>query len=89
MSGLHLYWRYLVNGLRAQMLYPTAFMLRLVTQFLVTIVEFGGLYALFARFNQVEDVSKSERDAAWRRIRAAAKRYGIEVSHRPTVKSAR
>lgn len=36
-----------------------------------------------ARFNQVEDVSKSERDAAWRRIKSAAKKYGIEVSHRP------
>jgi ABC-2 type transport system permease protein len=53
MSGLHLYWRYLVNGLRAQMLYPTAFLLRLVTQFLITVVEFGGLYALFARFNHI------------------------------------
>ena len=36
-----------------------------------------------ARFNQVEGVSSSERDAAWRRIKAAAKRYGIEISHRP------
>jgi hypothetical protein len=36
-----------------------------------------------ARFNQVEDVSKSERDAAWRRIKSAAKKYGIEISHRP------
>ncbi len=36
-----------------------------------------------ARFNQVEGVSPSERDSAWRRIEAAAKRYGVEVSHRP------
>ncbi len=36
-----------------------------------------------ARFNQVEDVSKTEKDAAWRRIKAAAKKYNIEVSHRP------
>lgn len=36
-----------------------------------------------ARFNQVEDVSKSERDAAWRRIRSAAKKYGVEISHKP------
>jgi len=36
-----------------------------------------------ARFNQVEGVSKSERDSAWRRIKTAAKKYGIEVSHRP------
>jgi hypothetical protein len=32
-----------------------------------------------ARFNQVEGVSDSERDAAWKRIRAAAKTHGVEV----------
>jgi len=32
-----------------------------------------------ARFDQVEGVSESERDAAWRRIRAAARRYGVEI----------
>jgi hypothetical protein len=42
-----------------------------------------------ARFNQVEGVSKSERDGAWRRIKAAATTYGIEISHRPTAKSSR
>jgi hypothetical protein len=36
-----------------------------------------------ARFNQVEDVSKPERNAAWRRITAAAKKYGVEISDRP------
>ncbi len=35
-----------------------------------------------ARFNQVEGVSDSERDAAWRRIRAAARRYGVEIEVR-------
>jgi len=33
-----------------------------------------------ARFDQVEGVSDAERDQAWRRILAAAKRYGVEVS---------
>ena len=33
-----------------------------------------------ARFDQVEGVSDAERDRAWQRIRAAAKRYDIEVS---------
>ena len=33
-----------------------------------------------ARFNQVEGVSDAERDKAWRRIVAAAKRYDVEVS---------
>ena len=32
-----------------------------------------------ARFDQVEGVSDSEREAAWKRIRAAAKKYGVEV----------
>ena len=33
-----------------------------------------------ARFNQVEGVSDEERDAAWKRIKAAAKKYDVEVS---------
>ena len=32
-----------------------------------------------ARFNQVEGVSDDERDAAWKRIKAAAKKFGVEV----------
>ena len=32
-----------------------------------------------ARFNQVEAVSDDERDAAWRRIKAAAKKHGVDV----------
>ena len=32
-----------------------------------------------ARFDQVEGVGEFERDAAWRRIRAAARKYGVEV----------
>ena len=35
-----------------------------------------------ARFDQVEDVADSERDAAWRRIRTAAMKYDIEVTAR-------
>jgi hypothetical protein len=33
-----------------------------------------------ARFDQVEGVSDAERDQAWERIMAAAKRYDVEVS---------
>ena len=33
-----------------------------------------------ARFNQVRGVSDSERDAAWRRIKAAAKKFDVELS---------
>jgi hypothetical protein len=35
-----------------------------------------------ARFDQVEGVSDSEREAAWKRIRAAAKKFGVEVKPR-------
>ena len=33
-----------------------------------------------ARFDQIEKVSDSERDKAWKRILKAAKRYEVEVS---------
>ncbi|HEX8625080.1 MAG TPA: DUF6582 domain-containing protein [Allosphingosinicella sp.] len=35
-----------------------------------------------ARFNQVKDVSDSERDSAWERIEAAAKKHGVEVNEK-------
>jgi hypothetical protein len=35
-----------------------------------------------ARFNQVEGVSDDERDAAWRRIKKAAEKHGVEVSEK-------
>jgi hypothetical protein len=33
-----------------------------------------------ARFSQVTGVSDGERDAAWKRIKAAAKKFGVDVS---------
>jgi uncharacterized protein DUF6582 len=35
-----------------------------------------------ARFNQVEDVSDDDRDAAWQRIKKAAKKYDVEVNEK-------
>jgi hypothetical protein len=35
-----------------------------------------------ARFNQVKGVSDDERDAAWKRIKAAAKKHGVEVKEK-------
>ena len=35
-----------------------------------------------ARFNQVKDVSDDERDAAWKRIKAAAKKFDVEVNEK-------
>jgi len=33
-----------------------------------------------ARFNQVEGVTDAERDEAWKHIKAAARKYGVEVN---------
>ena len=35
-----------------------------------------------ARFNQVEGVSDDDRDAAWTRIKKAAKKYDVEVNEK-------
>ena len=35
-----------------------------------------------ARFDQVKGVSDDERDAAWRRIKKAADKYGVDVSEK-------
>jgi hypothetical protein len=35
-----------------------------------------------SRFDQVEDVTNVERDRAWKRIVAAAKKFGVDVSER-------
>ena len=32
-----------------------------------------------ARFNQVEGVSEAEKDEAWKRIKIAAKKFGVDV----------
>ncbi|MEO8661321.1 MAG: DUF6582 domain-containing protein [Bryobacteraceae bacterium] len=34
------------------------------------------------RFKQVQGVSDSERDAAWKRIRSAAKKHGVELNEK-------
>lgn len=35
-----------------------------------------------ARFNQVEDVTDAERDEAWKRIKAAAKKFDVKLEER-------
>jgi dienelactone hydrolase len=32
-----------------------------------------------ARFNQVDEVTDAERDAAWKRIQSAARKYDVEM----------
>lgn len=40
----------------------------------------GHVRGAIARFDQVEGVSNKERDAAWKRIVAAAKRFDVELN---------
>ncbi len=35
-----------------------------------------------ARFDQVKGVSDEEKDAAWKRIKAAAKKHGVEIKEK-------
>ncbi|MEG3089391.1 DUF6582 domain-containing protein [Sphingomonas sp. PB4P5] len=35
-----------------------------------------------ARFNQVKDVTDEERDAAWKRIKTAAKKFDVDVTEK-------
>jgi len=42
----------------------------------------GHVRAAIARFNQVKDVSDAERDEAWERILAAARKFGVEVNEK-------
>lgn len=53
MSAFRLYLRYAAVSLRAQMLYPGAFLLGLAGSFASTITGFAGVWALFARFHHV------------------------------------
>ena len=42
----------------------------------------GHVRNAVARFDQVQGVSDKERDAAWRRIRSAARKYGVHIEAR-------
>jgi ABC-2 type transport system permease protein len=53
MNALALYGRYVATSIRAQMAYPASLMMMISGQFLVTIIEFIGIWALFARFGHI------------------------------------
>jgi ABC-2 type transport system permease protein len=53
MNGFALYCRMIGVSVRSEMLYPASFLLRLSSQFFVTIIEFVGVWALFARFKHI------------------------------------
>jgi ABC-2 type transport system permease protein len=54
MNAARLYGRYVGASIRAQMQYPTSFVMLTIGQFTITIVEFIGLWSLFRRFGQVD-----------------------------------
>ena len=53
MNGLALYGRYVAASVRAQMAYPGGLALMSLGSFLITIVEFVGVWALFGRFGHI------------------------------------
>lgn len=54
MNALALYGRYVATSIRAQMAYPGSLMMMIAGQFAVTVIEFLGIWALFARFGHIE-----------------------------------
>lgn len=54
MEALGLYARYAAASVRGQMQYPASFIMLSLAQLLATGIEFLGLWALFARFGQIE-----------------------------------
>ena len=54
MNAIRLYGRYVAVSLRAQMQYPAAFIAVSIGAFASTIIDFIAIWALFARFRQVE-----------------------------------
>ena len=53
MNGFALYGRYVAASVRAQMAYPVGLALMTAGSFLVTVVEFVGVWALFGRFGHI------------------------------------
>src|SRR5262245_24177441 len=53
MSALGLYLRYASISLRGQLAYRASFVMQTAGHFLVTGLEFVGVWALFARFGQI------------------------------------
>jgi ABC-2 type transport system permease protein len=54
MNGARLYGRYIAASLRAQMQYPGSFIATSAGTFFATVTDFVGVWALFARFRQIE-----------------------------------
>jgi ABC-2 type transport system permease protein len=53
MNAFQLYRRYIGASMRAQMQYPGSFLMMAAGEFIVTLTEFVGVWALFRRFGQI------------------------------------
>lgn len=60
MNDFFLYLRYITISLKSQMQYKVSFWLQLIGQFLVTVIEFFAIWALFTRFNNIGSWTLSE-----------------------------
>ena len=60
MNAVALYGRYIAISLRGQMQYRASFVMHVVGLFLITFVEFVGLWALFRRFGALRDWTLAE-----------------------------
>lgn len=54
MDALRLYGRYTAVSIRSQLAYPGSFLMMSFGQFLVTVIEFVGVWALFQRFGHIQ-----------------------------------
>jgi ABC-2 type transport system permease protein len=59
-NALFLYFRYISVSFSAQMQYKVSFLLQVVGHLLGTVIEFFGIWALFARFNSIGTWNLSE-----------------------------
>jgi ABC-2 type transport system permease protein len=59
-NSLHLYLRYISVSFKAQMQYKVSFVLKTLGQLLVTAIEFLGIWALFSRFNSIDNWTLAE-----------------------------
>jgi len=60
MNSLRLYFRLIVTSMKAQMQFPGAFLMMSAGQFLATIIEFVGIWAMFDRFRALRGWSLGE-----------------------------
>lgn len=59
-DAAYLYWRYVRVSLHGQMQYRAAFLMQSFGQFLVSIIEFLGIWVLFARFGSLRGWTLAE-----------------------------